>query len=97
MKYIDPSYMIRSVAPHAADAEYCMLLGQNAVHGAMAGFTDFSTGLVNNRMAYIPISAITANSPRRMNARGRTYERLLQITRQPDPLQFPEHYPQAAE
>jgi 6-phosphofructokinase 1 len=95
-KYIDPSYMIRSVAAHAADAEYCMLLGQNAVHGAMAGFTGFSTGLVNNRMAYIPISAITANSPRKMNARGRTYERLLQITRQPDPLQLPEVYGEAA-
>jgi 6-phosphofructokinase 1 len=84
--------MIRSVAPHAADAEYCMLLGQNAVHGAMAGFTGFSTGLVNNRLVYIPISAITANSPRRMNARGRTYERLLQITRQPDPLSYPQIY-----
>jgi len=92
IKYIDPSYMIRSVAPHAADAEYCMLLGQNAVHGAMAGFTGFSTGLVNNRLVYIPISAITANSPRRMNARGRTYERLLQITRQPDPLSYPQIY-----
>jgi 6-phosphofructokinase 1 len=92
VKFIDPSYMIRSVAPHAADAEYCMLLGQNAVHGAMAGFTGFSTGLVNNRMVYLPIAAITANSPRRMNARGRTYERLLQLTRQPDPLQFVEEY-----
>lgn len=92
VKYIDPSYMIRSVAPHAADAEYCMLLGQNAVHGAMAGFTGFSTGLVNNRLVYIPISAITANSPRKMNARGRTYERLLQITRQPDPLLYPQIY-----
>jgi hypothetical protein len=50
----------------------------------MAGFTAFSTGLVNNRLVYLPITAITANSPRRMNPRGRTYERLLQTTRQPE-------------
>jgi 6-phosphofructokinase 1 len=58
----------------------------------MAGFTAFSTGLVNNRLVYLPITAITANSPRRMNPRGRTYERLLQTTRQPDPYQSAAFY-----
>ena len=33
VKFIDPSYMIRSVPPNASDALYCMLLAQNAVHG----------------------------------------------------------------
>jgi hypothetical protein len=56
----------------------------------MTGLTGFSTGLVNNRLVYVPITAITANSPRRMNPRGRTYERLLSITRQPDPLSDPD-------
>lgn len=37
VKYIDPSYMIRSVPPNASDSLFCMLLAQNAVHGAMAG------------------------------------------------------------
>lgn len=98
VKYIDPSYMIRSTPANAADAILCTLLAQNAVHGAMAGFTGFSVGLVNNRFAYLPIPAITANSPRRMNARGRTYERLLQLTRQPDPLaaEYAGHYAFAA-
>jgi 6-phosphofructokinase 1 len=35
---------------------FCLILAQNAVHGAMAGFTAFSVGLVNNRVVYIPIS-----------------------------------------
>jgi 6-phosphofructokinase 1 len=35
VKYIDPSYMIRSVPANASDAIYCLLLAQNAVHGAM--------------------------------------------------------------
>ena len=67
-----------------------MYLAQSAVHGAMAGYTGFSTGLVNNRLVLLPITAVTANSPRRMNPRGRTVERLLQLTRQPDPLMDPE-------
>ena len=50
VKYIDQSYTVRSVAANAADSLYCMQLGQNAVHGAMAGFTGFSVGLCNNRM-----------------------------------------------
>ena len=56
VKYIDPSYMIRSVPANASDSMFCMILAQNAVHGAMAGFTAFSVGLVNNRIVYIPIS-----------------------------------------
>ena len=82
--------MIRSVPANPADAVYCTLLAQSAVHGAMAGFTGFSVGLVNNRLVYLPITVITANSPRRLNPRGRTYERLLSITRQPDPLSDPD-------
>jgi hypothetical protein len=50
----------------------------------------FPAGLVNNRSVYLPISAITDNSPRRLNPRGRTYERLLATTLQPDPLTDPE-------
>lgn len=39
----------RSVAANAFDQIYCMQLAQNAVHGAMAGYTAFSAGVVNNR------------------------------------------------
>lgn len=42
VKYIDPSYMVRSVPAISADSIYCSLLAQNAVHGAMAGFTQFT-------------------------------------------------------
>lgn len=87
--YIDPSYMIRSVPANPADSVYCCVLAQSSVHGAMGGFTGFTTGLINNRVVYIPIPAITANSPRRLNPRGRTYERLLAITQQPDVLSDP--------
>ncbi|CCI46577.1 hypothetical protein ABG067_004366 [Albugo candida] len=84
VKYIDPSYMIRSVPANAADSLYCMILAQNAVHGAMAGFTGFTVGLSANRVVYFPIAAITQNSPRCMDPFGRTWERVLCLTRQPN-------------
>ncbi|RLN14452.1 hypothetical protein BBJ28_00002729 [Nothophytophthora sp. Chile5] len=84
VKYIDPSYMIRSVPANAADSLYCMLLGQNAVHGAMAGYTGFTVGLSANRVVFFPITAITKNSPRCLDPFGRTWERVLCLTRQPN-------------
>jgi 6-phosphofructokinase 1 len=84
VKYIDPSYTVRSVAANASDSLYCMQLGQNAVHGAMAGITGFTVGLCNNRMVWLPIPEVVSTSPRSMNPRGRTWERVLALTRQPN-------------
>jgi len=83
VKYIDPSYMIRSVPANAFDSMYALMLGQNAVHGAMAGYTGFSAGLCNNRSVYLPISELLALSPRRIRHNGRTIERVLAVTGQP--------------
>lgn len=60
-----------------------MVLAQNAVHGAMAGYTSFSVGLVNNRVVLIPIPRLVATSPRVMDPKGRTWERVVSMTRQP--------------
>jgi 6-phosphofructokinase 1 len=87
-KYLDPSYMIRSVPADAGDSLYCMLLAQNAVHGAMAGFTGFTVGLTNNRTVFLPITAIVRNSPRLMDPVGRTWERVLSVTGQPDTTNY---------
>lgn len=84
VKYIDPSYMVRSVPANAADSLYCMQLAQAAVHGSMAGFTGFSVGLCNNKMVFLPIPQLVATSPRMLNPRGRTWERVLARTRQPN-------------
>lgn len=84
VKYIDPSYTVRSVPANAADSLYCMQLAQNAVHGAMAGYTGFSVGLCNNRMVFLPIPELVSTSPRSLNPKGRTWERILAVTRQPN-------------
>ena len=75
--------MIRSVPANASDSLYCMLLATNSVHGAMAGYTAFSTGLVNNRVVFIPIPRLVATSPRVMDPIGRSWERVISMTRQP--------------
>ncbi|GMI58793.1 hypothetical protein ScalyP_jg4402 [Parmales sp. scaly parma] len=84
VKFIDPSYMVRSVCANSSDSFLCMQLGQNAVHGAMAGFTAFTVGLVNNRMVFLPMTELVRKSPRTMNPRGRTWERIVQLTLQPN-------------
>lgn len=56
LKLADPTYMIRAIPSNAADNVYCTLLAQSAVHGAMAGYTGFTVGLVNGRHSYIPFN-----------------------------------------
>lgn len=60
-----------------------MTLAQNCVHGAMAGFTGVTSGLVNNRTVLLPIPVITATSPSYLSPVGRTWERVISLTHQP--------------
>lgn len=53
--------MIRAVPSNASDNVYCTLLAQSAVHGAMAGYTGFTSGLVNGRQTYIPLYVSSFN------------------------------------
>ncbi len=55
VKYIDPSYMIRSAPAITTDSIYCARLGSNAVHAAMAGKTEVLISLVNNNFVHLPI------------------------------------------
>jgi len=81
VKYINPSYMIRSVKAESYDAYQSLVLAQNAVHGAMAGFTAFSSGIMNNKSVYIPFGVMTSVS-RVLRAKGRTIERVNLVTKQ---------------
>ncbi|KAG2435483.1 hypothetical protein HYH02_011778 [Chlamydomonas schloesseri] len=83
IKYIDPSYMIRSVPTTSNDRIYCKVLGQGAVHGAFAGFTDITVGLVNTHYVYLPIPTII-QAARKVNPKGRRWNRLITAIRQPD-------------
>lgn len=82
LKYIDPTYMIRAVPSNASDNVNCTLLAQSAVHGAMAGFTGFTVGLVNTRHTYIPFNRVTERQ-NKVVITDRMWARLLSSTNQP--------------
>ena len=61
LKYIDPSYVIRSAPANPADSIYCERLGNAAVHAAMAGKTKLIIGLVNNEFVHLPIRSVISH------------------------------------
>jgi 6-phosphofructokinase 1 len=61
LKYIDPSYMVRSIRSNAYDSGYCAYTAQNAVHGCMFGFTGFSNGLVKGKNCLIPLEEMLSS------------------------------------
>ena len=62
LKYIDPSYIIRSLPANAHDSAFCLLLGQNAVHAGMAGRTNMVVGLWNHQFTHVPIALATSSA-----------------------------------
>jgi 6-phosphofructokinase (EC 2.7.1.11) len=54
IRYIDPSYIIRSVPANVEDRIYCGFLGQYAVHAAMAGKTGIMISYLNDQFVHIP-------------------------------------------
>ncbi len=57
MKYIDPSYIIRSLPANANDSVFCGFLGRNAVHAGMAGKTKVLIGRWNSHFVHVPMEA----------------------------------------
>lgn len=82
LKYIDPSYQIRSSQANASDSIYCERLGNNAVHAAMAGKTKMVVGLVHDRYVHIPIKMVTARR-NTVNPEGSLWRDAIDATGQP--------------
>jgi 6-phosphofructokinase 1 len=55
LKYIDPSYTIRSLPANAHDSAFCLLLGHNAVHAGMTGRTNMVVGFSHGTFTHVPI------------------------------------------
>ncbi|XP_062201225.1 ATP-dependent 6-phosphofructokinase 5, chloroplastic-like isoform X2 [Phragmites australis] len=83
VKYIDPTYMVRAVRANASDAILCTVLGQNAVHGAFAGFSGITTGVCNTHNVYLPIPEVI-KSTRFVDPNSWMWHRCLTSTGQPD-------------
>ncbi|GAB6178000.1 ATP-dependent 6-phosphofructokinase [Desulfobaculum senezii] len=61
LKFIDPSYIIRSVPANANDRVYCGFLGQHAVHAAMAGKTGMVISKMRGHYIHLPLHLVTTN------------------------------------
>jgi 6-phosphofructokinase 1 len=59
LKYIDPSYTIRSVPASPSDSVYCWNMARNAVHAAMAGNTEMLIGRWHGRFVHVPMALAT--------------------------------------
>lgn len=88
VKYIDPSYIIRSAPATASDSIFCNKLGLHGVHGAMAGKTSFVVGRRNNRFVYLPIEMVTQQR-KRINPQGDLWLNVLETTGQPVTMKNP--------
>jgi 6-phosphofructokinase 1 len=82
IKYIDPSYIIRSAPANANDSKFCNLLAQNAVHAALAGKTDFVIGYWNNQFTLMPIPAVVAKR-KKIDIEDELWWNVLEATGQP--------------
>jgi 6-phosphofructokinase 1 len=81
LKYIDPSYTIRSVPANACDSIYCGALGQYAVHAGMAGKTGMLVGLMRDEYVHLPLK--TVGSGAKVDPEGNVWMRVLESTGQP--------------
>jgi len=82
IKYIDPSYIVRSAPATANDSKFCSQLAQNAVHGAMAGKTEFVVGIWSDFFTYIPINAAISER-KKIDMESELWWNVIEATGQP--------------
>jgi 6-phosphofructokinase 1 len=82
LKYIDPSYIIRSQPANPHDSVLCLLLGHNAVHAGMAGRTNMVVGFWNHQFTHVPI-ALATSARKKIDPEGRLWSSVLASTGQP--------------
>ncbi|NAZ82277.1 ATP-dependent 6-phosphofructokinase [Kineococcus sp. R8] len=82
LRYIDPSYVIRSVPANPYDSVYCIRLAHAAVHAAMAGRTNMVVGRWRRRFVHIPI-ALAVSARNQVDPHGDLWWSVLEATGQP--------------
>ncbi len=81
IKYIDPSYMIRSVTANGNDRVFCSFLGRDAVHAGIAGKTNMLISYWNNNFVHVPMEA-SKGVRKKINPDGKLWQTILGSTGQ---------------
>jgi 6-phosphofructokinase 1 len=82
LKYLDPSYHIRSVPASPADSVYCWNMARNAVHAALAGNTEMLIGRWHGRFVHVPMPLAT-RFRKQVDVSGDLWTAVLESTGQP--------------
>ncbi len=82
VKYIDPSYTIRSVPANAYDNAYCSHLAHNAVHAGMAGKTGMIVAMFHRVHCHLPL-ALIARGRKCVDPTSELWRGVLESTGQP--------------
>jgi 6-phosphofructokinase 1 len=82
IRYLDPSYAIRSTPANSMDAQFCLALGQHAVHAGMAGRTNVVVSLWGDHYVHVPIPLAIARC-RQIDPTGEDWQGVLEATGQP--------------
>jgi 6-phosphofructokinase 1 len=82
LKYIDPSYHIRSVPASSNDSVYCWNMARNAVHAAMAGNTEVLIGRWHGRFVHVPMPLAT-RFRKQVDVNGDLWMSVIESTGQP--------------
>jgi 6-phosphofructokinase 1 len=82
LKYIDPSYTIRSVPATPSDSVYCWNMARNAVHAAMAGNSEMLIGRWHGRFVHVPMPLAT-RSRKQVDVTGDLWMSVIEATGQP--------------
>jgi 6-phosphofructokinase 1 len=82
LKYIDPSYTIRSMPANPHDSVFCLLLGHNAAHAGMAGRTNMLVSFWKDQFTHVPVS-LAVSRRKQIDPKGRLWSQVLASTGQP--------------
>ena len=85
LKYIDPSYTIRSMPANPHDSVFCLLLGHNAVHAGMTGRTDMLVSNWRREFTHVPIS-LSMSERKQIDPKGRLWSYVVASTGQPEDM-----------
>jgi len=82
VKYMDPSYLIRSIPANAWDRILSDRMARNAVHAGMAGKTDVMIGSRHSSLVQVPIPTVVKEKAR-MELDSEFWTAVLDTTGQP--------------
>ncbi|MBI4701932.1 MAG: ATP-dependent 6-phosphofructokinase [Deltaproteobacteria bacterium] len=83
LKYIDPSYTIRSAPASPIDSIFCGYLAQVAAHAGMAGKTGMAVGRSFGQFTYIPLKTLVSAGRKAIHPESELWRSVLESTGQP--------------